>query len=576
MTRSAWRSGSPPAPTATTGTPAAFWILLIPPASPPRSYSGSRTPQGKPGKLRPPVTGMPMPAALATLTGRRGRWSTSASLSRNRGASRRPAAGGPGPSPPATLTGRRGRCPTSALWSSGRGASRRPAPGLPRPSPPVTPTWRRRRCTTSASWRTSRAASRTPAPGMPRPPSPATPTTHRRRCTTSASWSSGRAAPRTPEPGGPTPSLRATPAWRRRRCTISASWRTSRGASMRPAPGLPRPPSPATPTWRRERCPRAAAVLTDFYGTKTSYAVSVLDGIKSKIGAGTTVKFTPDNVDNAAVKAAQSSEVAIVVVGNDPMCGAKTPWEAFNPDASSKPCPVPGDGREGRDRESIDLPDEELIKQVYAVNPKTVVVLVSSFPYAISWSKEHIPAILHITHAAQEQGTAIADVLFGDYNPAGRLVQTWPKSLEQLPPLMDYDIRHGRTYMYFKGEPLFPFGYGLSYSTFEYSNLQLSSPRLDKTGNVAVGVQVENTGKRAGEEVIQFYVRHTRSSVSRPSKELKGFRRVKLQPDEKKTVTFSLAAESLAWWNEKSGGWEVEAEPVELLIGSSSADIQIG
>src|ERR1019366_2757808 len=321
--------------------------------------------------------------------------------------------------------------------------------------------------------------------------------------------------------------------------------------------------------------PRAAAVLTDFYGTKTSYVVSVLDGIKSKIGAGTTVKFTPDNVDNAAVKAAQSSEVAIVVVGNDPMCGAKTPWEAFNPDASSKPCPVPGDGREGRDRESIDLPDEELIKQVYAVNPKTVVVLVSSFPYAISWSKEHIAAILHITHAAQEQGTAIADVLFGDYNPAGRLVQTWPKSLEQLPPLMDYDIRHGRTYMYFKGEPLFPFGYGLSYSTFEYSNLQLSSPRLDKTGNVAVGVQVENTGKRAGEEVIQFYVRHTRSSVSRPSKELKGFRRVKLQPDEKKTVTFTLAAESLAWWNEKSGGWEVEAEPVELLIGSSSADIRL-
>jgi beta-glucosidase len=321
--------------------------------------------------------------------------------------------------------------------------------------------------------------------------------------------------------------------------------------------------------------PRASAVLTDFYGTKTSYAISVLDGVKNKVSAGTTVNFASDNVDNAAVKAAKSSDVVVVVVGNDPMCGAKTPWEAFNPDASTKPCPVPGEGREGRDRESIDLPDEELIKQVYAVNPKTVVVLISSFPYAINWSKEHVPAILHITHAAQEQGTAIADVLFGDYNPAGRLVQTWPKSLEQLPPIMDYDIRHGRTYMYFKGEPLFPFGYGLSYSTFEYSNLQLSSPRLDKTGHVTVGVQVENTGKRAGEEVIQFYVRHTRSSVSRPSKELKGFRRVKLQPGEKKTVTFSLAAESLAWWNEKSGGWEVEAEPVELLIGSSSADIRL-
>ena len=166
------------------------------------------------------------------------------------------------------------------------------------------------------------------------------------------------------------------------------------------------------------------------------------------------------------MKAARASDVAVVVVGNHPTCSATNIMAMFNMDVSSKPCADPGEGREGRDRESLDLSQEELIKQVYAANPKTVVVLVSSFPYAINWTQQNVPAILHIAHAAQEQGTAIADVLFGDYNPAGRLNQTWPKSLDQLPPMMDYDIRHGRTYMYFKGEPLYPFGYGLSYTTF--------------------------------------------------------------------------------------------------------------
>jgi beta-glucosidase len=321
--------------------------------------------------------------------------------------------------------------------------------------------------------------------------------------------------------------------------------------------------------------PRAGTVLRDFYSGPTSYSISVLDGIKNRVGASTIVNYASDNTNNAAVDAAKASNVAVVVVGNDPMCGAKTPLEAFNHDASTKPCLVPSDGREGRDRETIDLPDEELIKQVYAANPKTVVVLVSSFPYAINWTREHVPAILHITHAAQEQGNAIADVVFGDYNPAGRLVQTWPNSLEQLPPLMDYDIRHGRTYMYFHGEPLYPFGYGLSYTTFKYSKLQLSSSHLSKTGRVTVSVRIQNTGRRAGEEVVQLYIRHTRSSVSRPLKELKGFRRVTFQPGEKKTVAFSLAAESLAWWNEKPGRWEVETEPIQLLIGSSSTDIRL-
>src|SRR5262249_39919525 len=154
-----------------------------------------------------------------------------------------------------------------------------------------------------------------------------------------------------------------------------------------------------------------------------------------------------------------------------------------------------------------------------------IVVLVSSFPYAINWTQENVPAIVHITHNSQEEGNALADVLFGDYNPAGRLVQTWPKSLDQLPPLMDYNIRNGRTYLYFRGEPLYPFGYGLSYTTFEYSSLRTSSPSLSVRGSINVSINVKNTGTRLGEEVVQLYVKHLTTSVERPIKELVGFAR---------------------------------------------------
>ena len=145
-------------------------------------------------------------------------------------------------------------------------------------------------------------------------------------------------------------------------------------------------------------------------------------------------------------------------------------------------------------------------------------MLISSFPYAINWTQEHVPAIVHMTHCSQEEGSALADVLFGDYNPAGRLVQTWPKSLEQLPPMMDYNIRHGRTYMYFKGKPLYPFGYGLSYTTFEYSDLKTSSPTLARDGSLTVSVNVRNTGKRAGDEVVQLYVKHQQSALEHPTR----------------------------------------------------------
>ena len=321
--------------------------------------------------------------------------------------------------------------------------------------------------------------------------------------------------------------------------------------------------------------PHADEVLIDLYGGQYPYAVTPLQGIKAKVGAGVTVNYAADNTNNAAVQAAKASDVAVVVVGNHPTCGDTNLAAMFNADVSSKPCKDPGEGREGRDRESLTLSQEELVKQVYAANPKTVVVVISSFPYAINWSQANVPAILHMTHAAQEQGTALADVLFGDYNPGGRLNQTWPRSLDQLPPMMDYDIRHGHTYMYFKGEPLYPFGYGLSYTTFRYSNLRLNAPRLAANGSLTVSVDVKNTGTRAGDEVVQLYAQHMQSKVERPRKELRGFERVPLRPIETRTVEIQVKGDSLGWWNQKAGRFEVEAEPIRLLVGGSSADVRL-
>jgi beta-glucosidase len=311
--------------------------------------------------------------------------------------------------------------------------------------------------------------------------------------------------------------------------------------------------------------PRANEVLLDWYSGQPPYAVTPLEGIKNKVGANVTVNFATNNDDGEAVKLAAASDVVIVCVGNHPN-GDVTNWAKVA---------LPSYGREAVDRQSITLEDEALIKQVYAVNHKTVVVLVSSFPYAINWTQKHVPAIVHITHSSEELGSALADVLFGDYNPAGRLVETWPKSLDQLPPMMDYNIRDGRTYMYFKAQPLYPFGYGLSYTAFGYSNLKTSSPALNRAGAVAVSVDVKNTGARAGDEVVQLYVKHLNSAVPRPIQELKGFKRVTLQPGEQKTVEIPLPAESLAYWNTAKHAFVIEPGKIRIMIGSSSADIRL-
>jgi beta-glucosidase len=308
--------------------------------------------------------------------------------------------------------------------------------------------------------------------------------------------------------------------------------------------------------------PHADEVLLDWYSGTPPFAVTPLEGIKNKVGADVKVAYADGKDEAEAARVAREADVALVVVGNRPTCGAG--WEQ---------CPVPSDGKEAVDRRAINLEQEELIKRVFATNPRTVVILVASFPFAINWTKENVPAIVHLTHNSEEEGDALADVLFGDYNPAGRLTQTWPKSIEQLPPMMDYDIRHGRTYMYFRGEPLYPFGYGISYTTFAYSNLRTSADAMGARGSVLVSVDVKNTGGRAGEEVVQLYVKHLNSKVERPNFELKGFRRIALGAGQTKRVTMTLKGEQLAYWDARRNGFEVEPDTVRVMVGRSSADL---
>lgn len=310
--------------------------------------------------------------------------------------------------------------------------------------------------------------------------------------------------------------------------------------------------------------PRADEVLLDWYSGTPPYTITPLRGIRDKAGPGVSVGYARDNEGGAAERLARSADVAVVVVGNHPTCDAG--WEK---------CPVLSDGKEAVDRRSLTLEQEELIKQVSAANRHTVVILKSSFPFAINWTQDNVPAILHLTHNSQEEGNALADVLFGDYNPAGRLVQTWPRSLEQLPPMMDYDIRHGRTYMYFKGTPLYAFGYGLSYTTFAYSKLRTSARTLRAGRSVTVSFDLKNTGRRAGEEVVQLYVGHRGSAVARPAKELKGFARLALSPGQRRTVTLTLGADQLAYWDAARRRFITEPDKVRVLVGSSSADIRL-
>jgi beta-glucosidase len=178
-------------------------------------------------------------------------------------------------------------------------------------------------------------------------------------------------------------------------------------------------------------------------------------------------------------------------------------------------------------------------------------------------------------HNSQEEGHGLADVLFGDYSPAGRLTQTWPTGDDQLLPILDYNLLDGETYLYSKKKPLYAFGYGLSYTSFDYQGVSTSSPQMDPDGSVQVHVKLKNTGKRGSDEVIEMYVQHLGSSVTRPQLELKGFKRMRIEPGAVKDVALELKARDLAYWDTPGHVWRVEKEKVRILAGGSSDELPV-
>ena len=308
--------------------------------------------------------------------------------------------------------------------------------------------------------------------------------------------------------------------------------------------------------------PYADKIIYDWYSGTAPYENTILKAMQD-VGKqnGIEILYAPDNQFGRAEDLAKEADMVLVCTGNHP----------YGTDRTWKVCPVPSDGREANDRHSLQLPDEDEIRRLYTINPNIVLVLVSSFPYAINWSNDHLPAIIHVTHCSQEQGYGVTDVLFGKVNPAGRTNQTWVRDILDLPHILDYDIRHGRTYMYFKGEALYPFGYGLSYTSFNYEQARVQ--KQDKQ-NVYVSVSITNTGKRDGDEVVQLYASYPESKVEHPKRQLKAFERVSIPAGQTKEVILKVSKSDLSYWDETRHSFVPETGRIQLEIGASSADIR--
>jgi beta-glucosidase len=263
-----------------------------------------------------------------------------------------------------------------------------------------------------------------------------------------------------------------------------------------------------------------------------------------------------------AVQAAKSSDAVIFVGGISPML-------------EGEEMPVNAPGFTGGDRTAIGLPkvQEEMIRALQKTGKPVVLVLMTGSALAVNWAQQNVAAIVLAWYPGQAGGTALADVLFGETNPAGRLPVTFYAGTDQLPPFDDYNMAN-RTYRYFTGKPLYPFGYGLSYTRFTYSNLAVSAAVIRKNQCVNVAVDVENSGSSVGDEVPQLYIKDVVGSTPRPVKSLKGFARIALAPGEKKTVQFTLTPEDLSMVND-AGNWVVEPGQFEVMVGASSEDIRL-
>jgi beta-glucosidase len=298
-------------------------------------------------------------------------------------------------------------------------------------------------------------------------------------------------------------------------------------------------------------------------------AISVLSAIRAKVSPTTQVHYAkgcevldPSTDGFAeAVEAARQAQVAIVVVGDK---------AGLTDDCTSG---------EARDRADLDLPgvQAQLVQAIYETGTPVVLVLVNGRPVSLGWIAESVPAILETWFPSEEGANAIVDVLFGDINPGGKLPITFPRSVGQIPIFYGHRPSGGRShwkehYVETSAKPLYPFGYGLSYTQFEFNNLRVE-PLVAKAGQVVtIQVDVTNTGERAGDEVVQLYTHQTVSGITRPVKELKGFKRITIEPGQTKQVTFQLPVNQLAFYD-ADFNYVVEPGTVEVMVGSSSEDI---
>ena len=327
--------------------------------------------------------------------------------------------------------------------------------------------------------------------------------------------------------------------------------------------------------------PNADEALLGGYSDVPAYTVPLLDGIRSYVGDRAEVRFAKgshitksrnwfadevelwDPADNRrliaeAVKVAKRSDVAIVAIGDN----EQTSREAWVEHHLG-------------DRTTLDLVGEqqELIEAVVATGTPTVVVLIHGRPLAVNWIAENVPAILDAWYPGQEGGDGLARVLFGDVNPGGKLPVTVPRAVGQLPMFYNHKPTARRGYLFETTEPLWPFGFGLSYTTFEVSEPRLDRKTIGVSESVVVSVDVKNTGDRAGDEVVQLYIRDRVSSVTRPVQELKAFERIRVEPGASATVEFRLGPEALRFFN-RDMQRVVEPGEFDILVGNSSVDLQ--
>jgi len=314
------------------------------------------------------------------------------------------------------------------------------------------------------------------------------------------------------------------------------------------------------------------------YSDNPGRGVGVLQGVTAKLGTGVKVTYAEgckitqeggdwwadtshlsDPMEDAkliakAVETAKAADVSVLVLGSN---------EDTNKEAWA-------DGHLG-DRDSLELfgRQNDLVKAVLETGKPTMVVLINSGPLSVNYIAEKVPAILEGFYLGQETGTAVADVLFGDYNPAGKLPVSFPRSVGQLPIFYNHKPTAKRGYLFTSNQPLFPFGFGLSYTTFQYSDVKVSPARIGPTDNATVSVKVTNTGRIAGDEVVQLYVHDLVSSVTRPVMELKDFKRITLSPGESKVVEFVVTPDKLSFLDINMHR-TVEPGWFDVMVGTSS------